>query len=56
MSGVTIVSKPTPNPRMTQPDTQEFLPLTPKGTQWVCISIDITNFGINTDEPPLFWN
>lgn len=42
----------TPNCRMTGYNLSEYLPLTVTGTEWVRVSIDITNWGIASGDSP----
>lgn len=49
---LTNTAASTPNCRMTGYDLSEYLPLTITGTEWVRVSIDITNWGIASGDSP----
>ncbi|UQT03068.1 hypothetical protein TOTORO_02050 [Serratia phage vB_SmaS-Totoro] len=52
LSGITTTPKLTPGIRMTQLGTTEYLPLSPAGTEWVRVAIEIYGFGINAGDAP----
>ncbi|QDB71221.1 neck protein [Serratia phage Moabite] len=52
LQGITTTAQSTPGMRMTQLGTTEYLPLCPPGTEWVRVSIEMTNFGISAGEEP----
>lgn len=52
IEGISTEIQTSPSLRITGIGTSEYLPLSPPGTQWVRVSIELANFGIAAGEPP----